>query len=554
MRSIFCVAVLAALTLVSCGEELDDYSIDAPADLQQRIDSIAAAKSASGGDTTFIDITTKVVGAEDNSSAWWSAHSDYFKVPANKRLVLEFVNHGKAEAVWNNWVLATASDPFGAEDYFEYFILRSDGAGWSFGHDGFDPNLVVTDRPADDAEFISVMQGASVTLVVDHSPTGNLFVTSKSVGTDGTEIVMTYNQPIGSVEDITAFLVVDGSHFEMEEAYLLPSAVTVLEDYAPISIAVNGAPASVELGNENFWGNAVATVTFEDGSSEEVDSVDLTFSVIPDMTTIGNKTVVVAYSKSKLGEYSQAATGYYKLDVTNSIVSIAANNIDYYYFGTDDVAFKPKGFVVTATYSDNSTSVLDNADVDFVYPGTVSPSVGTQTVDISYVGSSTTFNTTSTVTFVEGTSQVGASNLSTSWWGAHSADFTVASGMSKTFQLYCYSTDANNWNAPATILRRVSDAAQEFGVVRIDNFGWGSGYGAATTSHDWDFGTLASNISGSYIEITVTNNGDDTADIRYDVTHANGETHFQQYTGITVDSADLSCALTVDNCYLVLVN
>ncbi len=39
------------------------------------------------------------------------------------------------------------------------------------------------------------------------------------------------------------------------------------------------------------------------------------------------------------------------------------------------------------------------------------------------------------------------------------------------------------------------------------------------------------------IVITVTNNGNNTADILYNVTYANGETHFQKYAGITIDSA-----------------
>src|SRR4030042_7204672 len=103
MRCALCAAVLAALVLVGC-EELDIYSIDAPADLQSRIDSIAAAKaSMDTGDTTYLTIATAIVGAEDNSSGWWSVFSDYFTIPTNKLLHLEFVNHGSGVNNWNNW-------------------------------------------------------------------------------------------------------------------------------------------------------------------------------------------------------------------------------------------------------------------------------------------------------------------------------------------------------------------------------------------------------------------------------------------------------------------
>ena len=89
-------------------------------------------------------------------------------------------------------------------------------------------------------------------------------------------------------------------------------------------------------------------------------------------------------------------------------------------------------------------------------------------------------------------------------------------------------------------------------VVRMDNYGWGDGYGTATATSDWNWDVFTSNISGSKVVITVTNNGDNTADVRYDVTYATGETHFQEYAGITVDSADLTCALVIEGAYVVI--
>jgi transposase-like protein len=87
----------------------------------------------------------------------------------------------------------------------------------------------------------------------------------------------------------------------------------------------------------------------------------------------------------------------------------------------------------------------------------------------------------------------------------------------------------------------------------MDNWGWGTGYSSATATSDWNWSTFKSNISGSRIVITVTNNGNNTADVLYNVTYANGETHFQKYAGITVNSADLSCALVPEKAYLVFV-
>lgn len=557
----FFTALLAAMVFFGC-EKLDEYTIDAPADLQSRIDSIAAAKeSASSGDTTFLTIATPIVGAEDNSSGWRGAYSDYFTIPANKLLHLEFHNYGTGVNNWNNWNLAVvnieARDADEDPNYIEYFVLRSDAWGW--GNDDFDLNLISHNYPDTDGDgdiwndFRETMQGAYVTIEVDHSVTGNAFVTATAVGTNGTVLIETYQQPVPASEDIVAFLICDGSHFVMEEAYLLPSEITAVEDVDPISITVEGTPPIVELGDTNFWGDATATVTFADGSSSEVDSADLSFTVIPDMSTLGQKTVSVAYSKTKQGAYGQAVSTFYTLNVVNPVASLEVTTLPnittYYFFGSDSIIFDPTGIVVTATYSDATTGVIDNSVLDF---SKIEAVEGAQTALISYKGATSTVTTTCPVTLVEGIDQVGANDFTTGWWTEFSDEYTVASGTSTIFTMYTYSNEVNNWNSPCTILRKAD--LTEYAVVRMDNFGWGDGYGTATLSNDWNFDIFASNINGSEVVITVTNNGDNTADVRYDVTYATGETHFQLYEGITIESADLTCALVCEGSYLVLVN
>lgn len=559
IRWALCAAFFAAIALVGC-EQLDTYSIVAPSDLQDRIDSIADAKaSVDTGDTTYLNISTFIVGAEDNSSGWGdNVFSDAFSIPTNKLLHLEFVNHGSGVNNWNNWNLFVANgDDRDAGDYAEYFVLRSDAYGW--GNEDFDLALISQDYPDTDGDddiwndFRETMQGAHVTLIVDHSITGNAFVTATAEGTNGTVLTMTYQQPVSATEDIVASLKCDNSYFEMITAYLLPSQMTVVEDVNPVSISVTGAPEFVEIGNEDFWGDAVATVTFADGSSTEVDTADLSFTVVPDMTTLGEKTVVVAYSKTKQGEYTQAVSTFYTLEVTNSVTALEVTtepNITEYYFYNDtmDIIFNTRGLVVTATYSDGTTGVLSNEALQF---SGITPAEGTQEAVISYVGASSTVTTTYPLTLIKGIAQVGAYDFSTGWWSQFSEDYTVPSGESKTIKMYAYSNGINNWNSPSTILRKAD--MTEYGVVRMDNFGWGDGYATSTNTNDWNFDIFGANISGSRIEITVTNNGDNTADVRYDVTYATGETHFQEYAGITVDSSDLNTAIVLEGSYIVIV-
>jgi hypothetical protein len=401
-------------------------------------------------------------------------------------------------------------------------------------------------------DFRTTMQGARVSIDIDHSATGNVYVKATAVGTNGTTLVETYQQPVSSTANILAFLVCDGSYFEMKKAYLIPSKVTVVADVNPVSIAITGAPKFVEFGNKNFWGDAKATVTFADGSSAKADSTDISFTVIPDMTTLGVKTVIVAYSKTKQGAYGKAVSNYYTLEVTNPVVSLQVSTLPsitkYYYFNSDPILFNTTGIVVTATYSDGTKGIIPNATLKF---GKVPAANGSQAVVISYIGATKTVTTTCPLTLVKGASQVGATDFSSAWWTAFSADYKVASGSSKTITMYCYSDNLANWHSPCTILRKADKT--EYGVVRMDNFGWGSGYGTAIATSDWDWTKFTSNQSGSKVVITVKNNGNNTADILYNVTYANGETHFQKYAGVTVDSSDLNCALVTEESYLVIV-
>lgn len=564
IRGALFVAVLAIFALFGC-EKLEPYSIDAPSDLQSKIDSIAAEKAKqSTGDTTYIDIATAFVGADDNSSGWWTAFSDYFTVPANKLLTIRFVNHGTGVNNWNNWNLAVVNEVADrdADGYAEYFVLRSDAYGWggTMVDEGYAFDLAMVSHnyaEASDeedfwADWRATMQGAMVTLEVDHSVSGNVFVTATAVGTNGKELVMTYQQPVSATKDIVAFLVADASHFEMKEAYLIPSKVAVLEDVEASSIEVSNAPEFVEQGSDDFWGDAVATVTFADGSSTEVDTADITFAVIPEMSTLGKKTILVAYSKTKQGKYGRAVSTYYTFEVTNPVVSLEITTMpehtEYYFFGEEPVPFNTKGLVVTATYSDATTAILANANLEFAKIPAVA---GTQNAVISYVGTISTVTVNCPVTMIEGIAKIGLYDLSTPWWSAFSENYTVASGQSKTITMHCYSDNVNGWHSPATILRKAD--LVEYAVVRMDNFGWGDGYASATLTNDWNFDVLASNINGSKIVITVTNNGDNTADVLYNVTHVNGETHFQKYEGLTVDSSDLTYAIVLEKSYVVLV-
>ncbi len=558
--------LLSVLTLLyigpamtSCDGEIERYNIDAPDDIQQKIDSIAEEKAKiDTGDTVYVTIANSIVGAEDCSTPWNGATSQWFAVPSNRLLHIDFINHGSEANNWNNWNLRVAD---ASENKVELFVIRSDAFGW--GNDDFalsaiEHNYVKLAENAgiEDiwAYFRSVMDGARVEMEIDHSKTGNVYVTATMYAQNGDILVEKYHQPVSATEDIYATLVCDGSWFDIKNAYTITSKVQALEDFDAVSISVSGMPKSLEVGQTDFWGDAVATVTFADGSQAVADTADVTFSVIPDLSSVGEKTVVLSYSKTKLGKSGTTVLGYYKLNVVSNVVSIAVTRmpaLDTYYIydqleGTK-LRFDTCGIVVTATFEDNTTGVIDNGLLVF---DSIPAAEGTPEVKITYVGSTNDFTTTCKVNVLKGTSELGKADYTNAWWTTFTPDTALQAGDSVVYKAMLYSLSAENFQSPCVILRNA--ALVEYAVTRMDHFGWGDSFtDDVLKESNWNWDIFKQYLTYSVVTITVKNNGDGTANVRYDVVYPNGEKHFQSYAGITVDSANLQTALVLQESYLV---
>ena len=146
---------------------------------------------------------------------------------------------------------------------------------------------------------------------------------------------------------------------------------------------------------------------------------------------------------------------------------------------------------------------------------------------------------------------VGNSDNSTPFWGAHSENFKV--GPKETFvtSFTNYTNGQNNWNNFVVVLCS-SDGSKEYAVVRADNYGWGDGYAACTTSGGQsDWGAWLKAMDGAKVTVAVTNNGDGTADIQCVMIGNDGKTYIQNYTGInSVDPNNCYFNLTVDGSHI----
>ena len=152
---------------------------------------------------------------------------------------------------------------------------------------------------------------------------------------------------------------------------------------------------------------------------------------------------------------------------------------------------------------------------------------------------------------------LGATDNSDAFWASHlDADILVPSNKVYTIGFTNYSSGANNWNNFYVVLRS-ADKAKEYAVLRADDYGWSTGdiqgYAACTHSNtgsaDWAAWLAAMN--GAHVTVSVTNYGDNTADVVATMEGTDGNTYVQSYTGIEVVSTDLFLDFTTDGCHYV---
>lgn len=562
-------ATAIAVGLFSACDEDDTFDINSPSWLESRVDSIAASKAeAAMGDTTRIELSNTTIGPKDNTAAFFKGLSDAVAIPSGKMLTFEFDNYGSGADNWNNWNLCVANNKNpDAEAYKEYFVLRSDAYGWGgkmgeeqgyvyeAGNISTNYAEVAAEAGAEDqwALFREKMQGAHVVMTVQHVTAGYVYVTATMTATDGTVLVESYFQTCSPGEDIYAFLVCDASHFENLTAMLTPATIVITESL-PARLELSSAPAFLTLGDTAYHQGIAAKVYFEDGTSADVDTLDLSF-IAPDLTTTGQKTVTVIYNKTSSGNYCAPIYATYSLAVTD-FRSIRVENVATFKYwctslSTDTVAPLNKAYVkVYGVDGDGEESLIDNSAVKF---SDIRLDKGGEFTAV-YQGLTAT-GTVETEAVPNGL-YVGLPDFSSTWWTVFSPDEQVKVGQTLTKKLQLRSNALSNWNSPTVIVRTA--ALAEYAVVRTDNFGWGAGYdNIVTPESDWDWDVFAARLDCSVFTISVTNNGS-TIDVKFSVVDAEGDTHYQNYTGIAVagttqvDADDVYFSLTTEGAYMCI--
>lgn len=161
------------------------------------------------GYATFevVDKMYVTIGATDNSTPFWGAHSDNIKVGPKETFVSTFTNYSNGGANWNNFVVVLC-----AADNSEYAVVRADNYGWGNGYGACTPSGGQTDWAA----WLAAMDEAMVTVSVTNNGS-SADVKCVMMGTDG----VTYYQDYIGISPLDAGnlyfrFTVDGSHLVFE--------------------------------------------------------------------------------------------------------------------------------------------------------------------------------------------------------------------------------------------------------------------------------------------------------------------------------------------------
>ncbi|OYP55923.1 hypothetical protein [Segatella bryantii] len=149
------------------------------------------------------------IGAEDNSTAWWTAFSNDIQVPAGKTYVVSFKNYA-GSANWNNFVVILRNAAL-----TEYAVVRADNYGWGNGYS----TALLSGGQSDWATWLAAMNGSDVTVYITNCNNGTADIQAVMTGTDN-NLYTQYYIGLSTVDpnDLQFAFTVDGSHLIFNSA------------------------------------------------------------------------------------------------------------------------------------------------------------------------------------------------------------------------------------------------------------------------------------------------------------------------------------------------
>ena len=643
LSTVFAAAAMGLMALTGC-EGGDLYSVDAPDWISAKADSIAAANTPEELEGMMEDVYT--IGATDYTTGWWAAFSKYYQIAEGQVWNAQFnlnINPAATNTYKNFAMILCNDEDRGAANYQEYGAIRFDNQpsgnsewGTYIDRSCVESNLTFETDTEDGVDKL----GGKVTVTIDRT-VPNLFYVRITNGVVTKTYVQKTAMPNLNADpgntNIRAFIVPEGSYINFLQTNIEPiGGCTSAEDKLPLSMKLNGVPRKVLQGTEmaDAFANVTATVEFEQGVSKTVPYADLILQAVPDMYSLGKKTIVAVYNKSYKGENCTPVIASEEFEVVDKMftcVGSADNTTAFWGAHSEAIKVAPNetfvttftnyttgangwnNFIVVLASQDGSTEYgvlrADNWGWGTGWAGEQLSSVcnpsggqsdwsswlaamdgarvtvyvtnnGNGTADVRTVMAGTDGNTytqdyigLNTVTnpddfyfhltvdgcHLEFDEVVGAENNSTAFWGDHSQAYRVPVGQTLTRRFKNFTNGGGNWNNFVVVLAS-EDGSYEYGVLRADNWGWGTGWaGEELSSKCWasggqaDWAEWLAAMDEAMVTVSVTNNGDGTADVRCVMVGNNGQTYTQDYLGLNTvtNPQDLFYHLTIDGCHLV---
>ena len=242
----------------------------------------------------IVDKMYTSIGATDNSTAFWGAHSDNIKVNPGETFVSRFTNYTSGQNNWNNFCVVLCK-----ADNTEYAVVRADNYGWGAGYDN-NPNLVTSGGQSDWGAWLAAMDGAKVTTYVTNNGDGSADVLAIMEGNDGVTYRQTYQGiAVDDPNDFYFRFTVDGSHIEYDDVVGAEDNSTAFWGAHSVDIEVPiNQTVSTRIKNftnlQNNWNNFCVVLTSDRTTEYAVVRADnygwgASYENNPNLTTSGGQ-------------------------------------------------------------------------------------------------------------------------------------------------------------------------------------------------------------------------------------------------------------------------
>ena len=212
------------------------------------------------------------VGATDNSTPFWGAHSENIKVNPGETFVSTFTNYTSGANSWNNFCVVLCS----ADGATEYAVVRADNYGWGGGYDA----CTHEGTQGDWATWLAAMDGAKVTTYITNNGDGTADIKAVMIGNDGKTYTQSYTG-INTVDPNNCYFnfTIDNSHIEFD-------TVIGAEDNSSPFWDAHSADINVPVGKTmtqrfrnytngaNNWNNFCVVLTRKDNTEYAVVRAD----------------------------------------------------------------------------------------------------------------------------------------------------------------------------------------------------------------------------------------------------------------------------------------